>query len=115
MDIEKELNTEFTTFTSSALDSEKQLSEINQRILIRFNARNAKKGLTSVIGLDAFGFDQEKMKALAKVIQKKHGCASYVKTVEGVVVVEAQGNKVSEISAMLIKDHNISPKKIVAH
>jgi density-regulated protein DRP1 len=96
----------------TSLDSfnqEKQLSEINQKISIKFKARNARKGITTIIGLQTFDIDLNKM---AAQIKKKFGCASYVKEVEGQTVIEIQGDKTGDIYEILIKDYKISPKKI---
>jgi translation initiation factor 1 (eIF-1/SUI1) len=93
-------------------EQEKQLSEINKKISIKFKARNMRKGITTIYGLDIMGFNEKEMNKIASSIKKKFGCASYVKEIEGVVIIEIQGNKTDETKELLVNDFNISVNKI---
>lgn len=103
---------EFDSFTNNAIESDKQLLEMNQKITIKFKARNARKGLTTIYGLKTFKFDDDQLATIAKNIKKKFSCASYVKVIEGETVIEVQGNKVDDVSKLLENEYKISNKKL---
>ena len=94
------------------IDQEKQLSEINKKISIKFKARNMKKGITTIYGLDIMGFNEKEMNKMASTIKKKFGCASYIKEIEGNIIIEIQGNKTDETKDLLINNFDIPMNKI---
>lgn len=102
----------FDSINNSVVEQEKQLLEINNKISIKFKARNMRKGITTIYGIDLFGFKINDMTKIATSIKKKFGCASYVKEVDGVNVIEIQGNKSTETKDLLVNDYNIPSNKI---
>ena len=96
------------------LNQEKEISDLNKKINIKFRARNMKKGLTTIYGLSEMGYTDKDMNKMATIIKKKCGCASYVKEVDGLIVIEIQGDKTEESKNILMKEFNIEAKKINA-
>ncbi len=94
------------------MDQEKQLLEINKKISIKFKARNMKKGLTTIYGLESLGYDNKTMNSIASSIKKKLGCASYVKSIEGNNVIEIQGDKKVEAKNILINEYSVPVHKV---
>jgi translation initiation factor 1 (eIF-1/SUI1) len=71
-----------------------------------------RKGITTIYGLDLLGFNNKDMTKVASSIKKKFGCASYVKEIEGIHVIEIQGDKTVETKNILINEYNIPNNKI---
>ena len=102
----------FESIDNPLMEQEKQLLEINKKISIKFKARNMRKGITTIYGLDLLGFIDKDMNKIASFIKKKCGCASYVKEIEGIHVIEIQGDKTIDAKNILINEFNVSANKI---
>ena len=102
----------FESIENPLLDQEKQLLEINKKISIKFKARNMRKGVTTIYGLDIMGFNDKEMNKIASSIKKKFGCAAYVKEIEDNHVIEIQGDKSNDARNILINEYNIPNNKV---
>ena len=71
-----------------------------------------RKGITTIYGLDLLGFNNKDMIKVASSIKKKCGCASYVKEIEGIHVIEIQGDKIIEAKNILVNEYNVLSNKI---
>ena len=105
------MNNLFESIENPLMEQEKKIYEINNKISIKFKARNMKKGITTIYGLDSMGFYDD-MTKIASTIKKKCGCASYIKMIDGMNVIEIQGNKSNEAKNILVNDYNILNNKI---
>ena len=102
----------FEAIENPLIDQEKQLLEINKKVSIKFKARNMRKGITTIYGLDLMGFNDKDMNKIASSIKKKLGCAAYVKEIEGIHCIEIQGNKTVDAKNILINEYNIPNNKV---
>jgi len=105
-------NNLFESIENPLMEQEKQLLEMNKKISIKFKARNMRKGITTIYGLDSLGFDNKDMNKIASSIKKKFGCASYVKEIEGIRVIEIQGNKIVDAKNILVNEFDIPNNKV---
>ena len=99
----------FTNNTTTH-EADKMMNELNNRVIIRFKARNARKGITSIEGLYLFDVTEDQLVDFSKQLKKKFACASYVN--KETLVIELQGNHVFDIVELIEKQFNISAKKI---
>ncbi len=89
------------------------LNLIDRRVKLRF-MKDKKASRTYIEGLEKF-FDDEKIKTLTKVIQKKLSTGYTVKTDENNIVVGHgyNGDHKERIKKFLVDDYNIPEDKII--
>jgi len=88
--------------------------ELDIKIHLRIQKRNARKSVTTVAGLNHY--DHIKPKKLMSLLRKKLCCNGHqTKDSEGLPIIQVQGDHRDQITQILTKEFNIKSKNIVKH
>jgi len=86
-----------------------------EKITIKYKARNARKGVTTVHGLWEFGLEKKELENLIKKSKKSFNCGVCMKEAKGEKFVEIQGDRRVDISKTLTSEYNVPSQNIVVN